>query len=240
MAPPVGGAGPRGDEAGPDQHHPRNGGRAGSPRGGHQLRCGHRPRKAGAPRRDEPRLRLRPAVPQGRRHHPSGCYQLLRGRQHRHHRDAAGAGAHSQKADRRAGKAGPLRRGVQGHALHGLHPLPARPAHHRGQARDPVGQRAGDGPCRDRPPPRDAAAPRRQGHHRHTGLLYGAVQGRCGQDPRRGCVHCVGDGLRPRSRHPRVRPDLQPQGGFLHPQRAGGHRPELHEVRHRPASAGQL
>ena len=26
----------------------------------------------------------------------------------------------------------------------------------------------------------------------------------------------------------------------LHPQRAGGHRPELHEVRHRPASAGQL
>ena len=57
-----------------------------------------------------------------------------------------------KKAHRRAGQAGPFCRGVQGHALHGLHPLPARPAHHRGQARHPVGQRAGDGPQGDRPP----------------------------------------------------------------------------------------
>ena len=49
-----------------------------------------------------------------------------------------------------------------------------------------------------------------------------------------------GDGLRQRGRHPGVRPDLQPQGGCLHPQRTGRHRPELHEVRHRPAPAGQL
>ena len=31
-------------------------------------------------RHDEPRLCLRPAVPQGSRHHPSGCHQLLCGR----------------------------------------------------------------------------------------------------------------------------------------------------------------
>ena len=29
--------------------------------------------------REKPRLRLRPAVPQGSRHHPSGCHQLLCG-----------------------------------------------------------------------------------------------------------------------------------------------------------------
>ena len=34
-----------------------------------------------------------------------------------------------------------------------------------------------------------------QGHHRYAGFLYGAVQGRCRQDPRRGCFHCKGDGL---------------------------------------------
>ena len=151
--------------------------------------------KLGAPRRHEPCLRLRPAVPQGSRHHPSGCHQLLCGRQHRHHRDAAGSGAGAQKAGGCAGKAGTLCQGVQGYALHGLHPLPARTAHHRGQACYPVGQRTGDGSGRDRPSSGYPAAARCQGHHRYAGFLYGAVQGRCRQDPRCGCFHCKGDGL---------------------------------------------
>ena len=53
----------------------------------------------------------------------------------------------------------------------------------------------GDGPGRDRPPPGHFAAARGQGHHRHPGQLYGAVQGGRGQDPRRGCLHRPGDGL---------------------------------------------
>ena len=69
-------------------------------------------------------------------------------------------------------------------------PLPACPAHHRGQACHPVGQRAGDGPAGDRPPSGYSAAARRQGYHRHPGILHGAVQGRCRQDPRGGRFHC--------------------------------------------------
>ena len=57
---------------------------------------------------------------------------------------------------------------------------------------------------------------------------------------RRGCFHRQGDGLCPGCRDPRVRPDLQPQGGCLYPERSGRHCPELHEVCHRPAPAGQL
>ena len=41
--------------------------------------------------------------------------------------------------------------------------------------RHPVGQRAGDGPQRDRPPSGYPAAAWRQGYHRHPGFLYGAV-----------------------------------------------------------------
>ena len=50
--------------------------------------------------------------PQGGRHHPSGCHQLLCRRQYRHHRDASGPRAGAQEAHRRAGKAGKVRRGV--------------------------------------------------------------------------------------------------------------------------------
>ena len=44
-----------------------------------------------------------------------------------------------KKAGGRAGQAGPLRQTVQGYALHGLHPRPARPAHHRGASGPPCG-----------------------------------------------------------------------------------------------------
>ena len=68
-------------------------------------------------------------------------------------------------------------------------------AYYRGQACYPVGQRTGDGSGRDRPSSGYPAAARCQGHHRYAGFLYGAVQGRCRQDPRCGCFHCKGDGL---------------------------------------------
>ena len=64
-----------------------------------------------------------------------------------------------------------LRRAARRRALPGLHPLPAGPADHRGQARHAL-----DAGLRHRrrgalPPDRDHAAPRLQGHHRHAGVV---------------------------------------------------------------------
>lgn len=49
----------------------------------------------------------------------------------------------------RAGQPGRFCRAVQGYALPGLHPLPARPADHRWQARYPVDERVLHGPAGD-------------------------------------------------------------------------------------------
>ena len=119
-------------------HHRRADRRAGSPQGRRELRGGRRPRKTGPPRCDEPCLRLRPAVPPCQGHHPPGRHQLLCGRQHRRHHHARCSAAGAQKAHRRAGQPGCLCQGIQGHALPGLHPLPAGAADHRGQARHSV------------------------------------------------------------------------------------------------------
>ena len=56
-------------------------------------------RKTGAPRCYVPRIRLRRAVSEGKGHHPSGSYFLLRGRQHGHHHHDGGPEAGAQKAD---------------------------------------------------------------------------------------------------------------------------------------------
>ena len=136
--------GPRGKEARPC-HHGRADRRAGGPPRRHQLRRGRGPRARGAPRRDEPRLRLRPAVPEGGGYHPPRRDVLLRRRQHGPHHPARGRAARGEEG--RAGRAEPLRlcRPLEGHALPRLHPSAARPAHDRGQARGAVDQRAAHG-----------------------------------------------------------------------------------------------
>ena len=92
--------------AGPS-HHPGADPAAGGPRGRRELRRGGGPGKAGPPRRYEPRLRLRPAVPRCRGHYPSGGYLLLRGGQHRYS-DPPGC-LRSGAAQVRSGIAEPLR-----------------------------------------------------------------------------------------------------------------------------------
>ena len=52
-----------------------------------------------------------------------------------------------KKLIERAGQPGRFCRAVQGYALPGLHPLPARPADHRWQARYPVDERVLHGPA---------------------------------------------------------------------------------------------
>ena len=73
------------------------------------------------PRRDEPRLCLRRAVPGGKGHHPSGGHQLLCGRQHRYPCHARGAGGSAPQAAERDGPVGRIRGRIQGHARAGLH-----------------------------------------------------------------------------------------------------------------------
>ena len=161
-------------EAGP-AHHRRADRRAGGAQGRHQLRCGSRPGKGVPPRRDEPRLCLRRAVPGGKGHHPSGGHQLLCGRQHRYPCHARGAGGSAPQAAERDGPVGRIRGRIQGHARAGLHTSAARAAHHRGQARRAVAGRAVYGLRRNRDAHQGACAAGQQGHHGHTGQLCRAV-----------------------------------------------------------------
>ena len=115
------------------------------------------------------------------------------------------------------------------HALPGLHPLPARPAHHRGQARYPVDQRAADGSARRSSTvwinSAAAAAPRAPPAPRPA--LWSCSTATRTRSRALEQSHRGGDGLRRRLR-PGVRPDLLPKGGRLCPRRPVRHRPELH------------
>ena len=98
---------------------------------------------AGVPSRcDEPRLCLRPAVPEGGGHHPSGCDQpamwgttpivILMREGH--------AARDSRKLLNVMNLLAKFAREVQGYALPGVHAFAACPADHGGQARHAVAQ----------------------------------------------------------------------------------------------------
>ena len=94
-----------------------------------------------------------------------------------------------------------------GDALPRLHPLPAGAAHHGRQARHALDAGLRAGRRGDLPPPRDAALPRLQGHHRHAGVLPRALRRR----PRQGA----------RARPPHRR------AAWASPQTFAGHRADL-------------
>ena len=83
-----------------------------------------------------------------------------------------------------------------------------------------------------------AGAARRQGHHRHPGQLYGAVQRRLRQDQGRRGRRLRPDGLY--QGRAGLRPDVQPQGGLQRPVRRGGSGPVCHEDGDRHPPAGKL
>ena len=109
-------------------------------------------------------------APKAAADHPPGRDQLVRRRQHRPDHHARGPAAPRGLAGRRDRPAGEVRRAVPRPAHPGLHALPAGAACHRRQAGDALVPGLRDGPRGGRAPPRDAALPRRQGHHRHAGL----------------------------------------------------------------------
>mmetsp|Transcript_19391 Transcript_19391/g.39622 ORF Transcript_19391/g.39622 Transcript_19391/m.39622 type:complete len:352 (+) Transcript_19391:171-1226(+) len=187
------------------------------------LRQGRGVRVQVPPRRHGPRPRLRRGGPAGHAHHPLGRHFVLRGRQYGHHPAQGGAQAGAQEAGASAGRAPGLCPEVQRSAHAGLHPLPARPAHHRGQALHaldagpPLGLRARL--LRIGKPPHAG----RQGHHRHAGHLPRALR----RGPRKGQAAqpegLLHDGLR--QMHPRLGTDLHPQNRLPHPLRPQRHRP---------------
>ncbi len=77
-----------------------------------------------------------------------------------------------------------LRPANAGHSHARLHALPARPAHHRGQAGLPVAPGLPHGPRGGAPPARHPALPRGQGDDRHPGLLPHPLSGRRRQGAR--------------------------------------------------------
>ena len=199
--------------------------------------------KRGPPRRDEPRLRLRPAVPQGQAGiihlGATSCYvgdntDIIVMRQ--------GLELVRKKLIGVLAKLADFAEEYKDMPCTGLHPLPARPAHHRGQARHPVDQRAGDGPQRDRPPagyPAAAAASRAPPAPRpalwscsratptRSAPWMPSIAEEMGFD-REAVIPCLG-------------PDLQPQGGCIQSStRWPGLPRAAMKFCHRPASAGQL
>ena len=98
--------------------------------------------------------------PDGPADHPPGRHQLLRDRQHRPAAAARVAGAGPRPAGGGDRPPGRLRPAASRPALPGLHPLPAGPADHGGQAGLPVGLRPGARPGRDRAPPGQRSRPR--------------------------------------------------------------------------------
>ena len=146
--------------------------------------------------------------------HP--CHQLLCRRQHRHHRDASGASRAGAQAHIGVPQLTQSSPGIR-ICPAWQHPPPARPAHHRGCARYPVGQRAGDGPQRDRPPSQQPCSCRasKVPMARPGFLLWSCL----GATPTRSAPWMLpslrrwASTARPSSRCPA---DLQPQGGRLH------------------------
>ena len=163
-------------------------------------------RRARAPRRDGPHPHLGGAVPQGAADPAPGCHLLLRGGQHRPDRDARRPAHPARRPGQRGAASGGLRPRAPRPAHPGLHPLPARPGHHRRQARLPLDPGS---PARPGGPGVRRALdslPRSEGHHRQPSLLPRALR----RGPRQGArarhrAHRE-DGLRTHLH--RHRPDL--------------------------------
>ena len=133
---------------------------------------------------------------------------------------ARGARHGPRPARRRDRRPGRVRRPLEGPALPGLHPLPARPARDRRQAGDPLVLRADPRPWRDRAPAGRPPVPRREGHDRHAGELPRPLRRRPRRRSRRSTEKVAAafgfDKLLPGRR-----PDLFAEGRFADRRRAG-------------------
>ena len=138
---------------------------------GHRLRRGGRRGGEDAPRRDGARPGLRRGGAGRARNHPLGRDLRLRHRQHRPDPDARGA--RPRRAPPRVGAAAAARFRARPPrpARPRLHALPAGAAHDGRQARGALGLGPPDRPRAGPRGPRGPAVPRRQGRHRHAGLL---------------------------------------------------------------------